>query len=158
MGEGAYLQEKKGNIRASATYPCAVTAVTSCVGPLAKHLRWGHIEYAPGNDKAHPNGEYLSIRNISRQTVNLSFRVIHKGGWILTLKKGTVLRPGQTLRIFSGKGHATALKQYFGDDHALLADVGGDVELRMPNYVQTMCVDWGNEHIKGCTYANGDNQ
>jgi endonuclease YncB( thermonuclease family) len=158
MGEGAYLQDRKQNIRASATYPCVVTAVTSCVDPLAKDLAWGHIEYAPGNDRADPNGEYLSIHNISQQPVDLSFRVIHKGGWVLTLKKGTILAPGQTLQIFSGKGHATALKQYFGDNHALLADAGGEVELRMPNYVQTMCVDWGDQHANGCTYANGANQ
>jgi endonuclease YncB( thermonuclease family) len=158
MGEGAYLQDRKGNIRASATYPCAVTAVTRCVDPLARDIAWGHIEYAPGNDNARPNREYLSIRNVSRRTVDLSFRVVHNGGWILTLKKGTVLRPGQTLRIFSGEGHATPLKQYFGDHRALLANVGGEVELRMPNYVRTMCVDWGHEHLKGCTYAKGNHQ
>jgi endonuclease YncB( thermonuclease family) len=158
MGEGAYLQDKKENIRASATYPCVVTAVTSCVDPLAKDLAWGHIEYAPRNAQSDPNREYLSIRNTSHQSVDLSFRVIHKGGWVLTLKKGTILRPGQTLQIFSGKGHATALKQYFGDDHALLANSGGEVELRMSNYVQTMCVDWGNQHVNGCAYANGNNQ
>jgi endonuclease YncB( thermonuclease family) len=158
MGEGAYLQDKLQNIRASATYPCVVTAATSCVDPLAKDLAWGHIEYAPGNDNADPNGEYLSIQNISRHTVDLSFRVLDKGGWVLTLMQGTVLRPGQTLQVFSGKGHATPLKQYWGDSSALLADIGGEVQLRMPNYVQTMCVDWGDEHANGCTYADGSDQ
>jgi hypothetical protein len=158
MGESAFLQDNKMNIRASMTYPCVVTAVSSCKDPLSKDLAWGHVEYAPGDEKKHPNREYVTIRNISRHTVNLSFHVVQHGGWLRTLEKGTILKPGQSLKVLGGKGHNTALRQYFDSPTALLANTGGNVLLREPNYVQTICADWGNERTNGCTYFSAAGQ
>jgi endonuclease YncB( thermonuclease family) len=157
-GESAFLQDNKMNIRASMTYPCVVTSVSSCQDPLTQDLAWGKIEYAPGGEKSHPNNEYVSITNISQHAVDLSFHVVEHGGWLRTLENGTILQPGQTLRVSAGKGHNTALHQYFDSPTALLADSGGDVLLREPNYVQTMCADWGNERTDGCTYVSGADQ
>jgi endonuclease YncB( thermonuclease family) len=156
MGDGAYLQDNKQNIRASSTYPCVVTAVTSCRDPLTNDLAWGQVEYAPGHEKQNPNLEYATIRNISQKTVNLSYRVLVHGGTLRTLMRGTVLKPGQSLRVFAGKGHNTPLAQYLGSSTALFADTGGDIELREPNYVQTMCVDWGDDHLAGCDRASAN--
>jgi endonuclease YncB( thermonuclease family) len=154
MGEGAYLQDRKGNIRAASTYPCVVTAVSSCRDPLTADLAWGHIEYAARGENAKPNLAYITIHNISNKKVNLSYRVLVHGGWVHTLRRGTILKPGQSLRVFGGKGHNTRLKQYFGSSHSSFANIGGSAELRMPNYVQTMCVDWGNVHTSGCSRAS----
>jgi hypothetical protein len=156
MGEGAYLQDRLGNIRSSTTYPCVVTAVSRCRDPLTRDLAWGHVEYAPGQEKAHPNREYVTIRNVSSRTVDLSYRVLVHGGWVRTLMRGTILKPGDELRVFAGKGRNTPLAQHFDSPTALLGNAGGDVVLRTPNYVQTMCVDWGNVHTAGCSRASAN--
>jgi hypothetical protein len=157
-GDSAFLQDRKMNIRASMTYPCVVTAVTSCKDPLSKDLAWGKVEYAPGDEKAHPSYEYVSIRNVSQHPVNLSFHVVAKGGWLRTLENGTILQPGETLQVHGGHGHNTRLRQFFDSPTALMANTGGTVELREPNYIQTMCVDWGNERDTRCHYVSAASQ
>jgi endonuclease YncB( thermonuclease family) len=156
MGEGAYLQDRLGNIRASDTYPCVVTAVSSCKDPLTQDLAWGQVEYAPGGEKQNPNLEYVTIRNTSTHTVNLSYRVVSHGGWVRTLMRGTILKPGAQLKVYAGKGHNTPLAQHFDSPNALFANAGGEVLMRTPNYVQTMCVDWGNVHAAHCSRASAN--
>jgi hypothetical protein len=156
MGEGAYLEDRLGNIRSSDTYPCVVTAVSSCKDPLTQDLAWGQVEYAPGQELTHPNREYVTIHNISSHTVDLSYRVVAHGGWVRTLMAGTILKPGDELKVYVGKGRNTPLAQHFGDPTALFGNAGGDVLLRTPDYVQTMCVDWGNVHSAGCSRASAN--
>jgi endonuclease YncB( thermonuclease family) len=152
MGDGAYLQDNKGNIRSSATYPCVKTAVTSCQDTsTADALNWGAVSWnPPGDETHHPNEEYVSVRNVSSHRLDLTGHVFVNGGWIYPVPRGTYLKPGDTFRLYVGKGTNSRLKQYWGSPVSLFANAGDEVKLLRWDGVQTMCVDWGNVHGTNC--------
>lgn len=77
-----------------------------------------------GNDKDDPNAEYVAIHNNGSAPVDL-------GGWTVretslhwyAIPAGTVLAPGNTLRLYSGNGTDSVNRLYWGRNRSLFTNL-----------------------------------
>jgi endonuclease YncB( thermonuclease family) len=140
VGDGGYLFDPRGNLRASMIYPC----VQSCVSPLA-----GKVDI-----QVHPTTpESISVRNVSGEPVDLAGYLLklHLSGkpsqfiWGYPFGAGSVLSPGETLTIYpQGSPSAdTRLDRHLGRGPYILTDGGNVVSLRSANDVVVACRAWG---------------
>ena len=58
---------------------------------------------------------------------------------------GSVLAPGETLRVLPGSGSDSRLERHLGRGDHVLADGGGIVSLRTLTDIVTTCEAWGRE-------------
>jgi endonuclease YncB( thermonuclease family) len=141
MGDGAYLFDPQGDLRASQTYPCVV----ACSDPLAGRVR---LEVQPRRD------ESISVTNASGGPVDLGGHLVklHNAGkpdqfvFGYPFRPGTVLLPGETLRIDPGGSPSddTRLERHLGRGQFVLADGKGVVSLRTTDDLVTACEAWGD--------------
>jgi len=140
MGDGAYLFDPQGDLRASQTYPCVV----ACSDPLAGRVRLG---VQPRRD------ESIWVSNISGFPIDLGGHLVklHNAGkpdqfvFGYPFRPGTVLQPGETLRIDPGGAPSddTRLERHAGRGSFVLADGKGVVSLRTTDDLVTACEAWG---------------
>jgi endonuclease YncB( thermonuclease family) len=128
MGDGAYLFDPKGDLRASFMYPCEL----SCVDPDA-----GKVRIVP-----HPSrDESVAIRNTSGAPIDLGDHVLklrnhgRAGEYVF----GHVFPPGTTVK-------AGGTYTYVHDSANRYSDNGGVIELRTLDDQLTACADWGFGH------------
>lgn len=139
-GDGGYLFDPDGDLRASSIYPC----VFRCEDPLL-----GAVELS-----VQPKGsESITITNVSASTVDLSGYLVklHLRGaadkFIFghPLEQGTQLAPGEPLTIWMNRvpDGAAGIARSLGRGIRVLADGGNTVSLRSPTDVQIACAAWG---------------
>ena len=140
MGDGAYLFDPQGDLRASQIYPCLV----ACSDPLAGKVL---LDVQPRRD------ESIAVANTSGGPVDLGGHLVklHNAGkpdqfvFGYPFRPGTVLRPGETLRIDPGGSpdDDTRLERHLGRGPYVLADGKGVVSLRTTDDLVTSCAAWG---------------
>ncbi len=140
MGDGAYLFDPQGDLRALQTYPCVV----ACSDPLAGRVR---LDVEPRRN------ESISITNVSGFPVDLGGHLVklHNAGkpdqfvFGYPFRPGTVLQPGEALRIDPGGSPSddTRLERHAGRGPYVLADGKGVVSLRTTDDLVTACEAWG---------------
>lgn len=132
-GDGAYVFDPQGDLRAWSIYPCLV----ACADPYQGALRVA----------AHPRGvEYATVTNTSAAPVDLYGYQLHFGGSTYAFAQATALAPGATLTVYVGGSPArdSATARYAGIAGPYLPDGGGAVALR--NFEETVlaCAAWGS--------------
>ena len=141
MGDGAYLFDPQGDLRAWEIYPCLV----ACDDPLA-----GKVSLAaqPRRD------ESMAITNTSGGPVDLGGHVakVHLNdrpnhfvmGYFF--RTGTILQPGETMRVDPGGSASddTRLERHAGRGPHVMPDAGGVVSLRTTDDLVTSCTAWGS--------------
>jgi endonuclease YncB( thermonuclease family) len=143
MGDGAYLFDPQGDLRASSIYACEV----ACIDPLA-----GAVSVS-----VHPTTpESITISNRSAAPIDLQGHVLklgllgHPDHYIFgyPFQPGSVLAPGQTMRVLPGgsAGASSGLLRSLGRGPYVLADGGGVISLRTANDIVTTCSSWGRGH------------
>ncbi len=147
MGDGAYLFDPQGDLRASQIYPCLV----ACRDPLAGRVG---LQVQPRRD------ESISITNTSAGAVDLGGHLVklHNAGkpdqfvFGYPFRPGTLLAPGETLRLDPGGSPSddTRLERHAGRGPFVLADGKGVVSLRTTDDLVTACVRWGPAHPASC--------
>ena len=133
-GHTTYLQDPRYNIRSWADYPC----LSGCRAPA---VRIGAVQYR-GPD------EYVDVRTDPGVTtaVNLSGVEVTNDGWSKEIKPGTVLRPGQTLRVYGIRhGIDAGLAMYWNRRFAggMFEDTGDTVQLRTAGSEVFSTFRWG---------------
>jgi endonuclease YncB( thermonuclease family) len=132
-GDGAYLFDPQGDLRASMTYPCAYR----CSNPLKHKVKVG----------VHPSGtEYLTVRNVAGKGVNLEGYRLASGSYAYPFPAGTVLRRGDVLRV-DVKGDPAAdraLHKHWGLDKLILKNGGGTARVSTYNDIVLACKAWGS--------------
>jgi endonuclease YncB( thermonuclease family) len=140
MGDGAYLFDPQGDLRASQIFPCLV----ACTDPLQ-----GKVSIS-----AHPRTpESISITNVSAGAVDLGEHLVklalagRRDQSIVSyaFDPGTVLGPGQTMRVMPGGSPSDdePFVRYLGRSGSVLADGGNSVSLRTFTDLTTACFAWG---------------
>ena len=140
LGDGGYLFDPQGDVRASTMYPCLGT----CQDPLAGQVRL----------KVHPSTpESITITNVGGTPADLQGHEVklhlpgHRGAFIFgyPLGAGTVLNPGEQLVIDPGgvPGQSSRLLRHLGRGSHVLADGGNAVSLRTLTDAVTDCMRWG---------------
>ncbi|HEV3407405.1 MAG TPA: lamin tail domain-containing protein [Gaiellaceae bacterium] len=132
MGDGAYLFDRHGDIRASMMYPCRY----ACSDPLASALEVS----------AHPSRpEEVYVRNASSAAVDLEGYVVENPPYIYSFGAGTILAPGERLRlvVIGRPADDTALVKHWGKSRYILDDAGDVVRLRTQTNITIDCFSWG---------------
>jgi endonuclease YncB( thermonuclease family) len=134
LGDGAYLFDPKGDLRASMVYPCLV----ACTDP-----NQGAIEVG-----AQPRGqEYVRLRNVAGRPVDLyGYRLATRAD-SYAFGPASVLEPGEVMQI-DAEGDPSAdtpRHRYWGLQGRRLADAGGTARLMTFSGVVLACDAWGSE-------------
>lgn len=132
MGDGAYLFDPSGNLRAHVQYPCRRT----CTEPLRRKVAITAHRRAP---------EYIRVRNTSNAQISLSEYEIESAQWFYEFGRDAVLLPGQALDLYvqraPGLGSITA--RSWGWPERRLREGRGAVTLRNPRGAPVACDAWG---------------
>jgi hypothetical protein len=139
FGNGVYLFDPDGDLRAHAIYPC----LNACSDPLLGKVSMAVNYNAPGLDPGNPNGEYVVLSPRTRDAVDLSYKVLTVWGSTYELPRGSTVRSGERLVVRIGKGQSTRLNQYWGKSTALLTNAGAVMVLRSTEDVRIACTAWG---------------
>ncbi len=135
MGDGAYLFDPLGNIRATMVYPCRV----ACSDPLQ-----GAVGIS-----ASPTGRRESVRltNLTAGPVDLDGHVLKSAPQSYHFGPGSVLPPGGSLRIqvVGDPGADTALDKRWGFAKPILRDAGDVAALLTYTDVTIACTAWGDK-------------
>jgi endonuclease YncB( thermonuclease family) len=131
-GDGAYLFDPEGDLRAWMIYPCR----WHCVDPLKRALRVS----------AHPAGtEYATVKNVSNGPVNLEGYRLGTRDYGYAFPPGSLLQAGETLRVnVRGKPEEdTALVKNWGLSALILPNEGGSVNVSTFDDIVLDCAAWG---------------
>jgi endonuclease YncB( thermonuclease family) len=131
-GDGAYLFDTEGDLRAWTIYPCRYR----CGDPLKGALKV----------VAHPKGtEYVKVTNTSGSPLNLESYQLVVGQFNYAFPAGTIVQPGETLRVDVQGDPAgdQALHKYWGLDHAVLYNAGGSARVSTFTSIVVACDPWG---------------
>ena len=145
-GDGGYLFDPQGDLRASSIYPCVVSCQDPLIGAVALTVR--------------PNTpESITVANVSAATVDLSGYLVklHLGGagdkFIFghPIADGSVLAPGERLTLWmqdAPDGDGPLVRSLRRAAH-VLADGGNKVTLRTATDVEIACAAWGHSRCAG---------
>jgi endonuclease YncB( thermonuclease family) len=141
MGDGGYLFDPQGDLRASMIYPCAAP----CHDPLQGQIR---VDVHPTTP------EWIAVRNVGAGSADLGGYVLklHAHGrrdafiWGVPFTSGTTLAPGQALQLWMEGAPRSAggdLVRDLGKGSYVLADGGNSVSLRSADDALVACTAWG---------------
>jgi endonuclease YncB( thermonuclease family) len=134
VGDGAYLFDPKGDLRAYMVYPCLV----ACSDPNLGAIRV--IQHAVGR-------EYALVRNVSNHAVDLyGYELRTPGGY--AFPPGSVLQPGETMEVDveGDPSTDTPLVRHLGIDGPYLPDRGGAISVTTFDEIVLACDAWGSGH------------
>ena len=141
VGDGGYLFDPRGNLRASMIYPC----VDACSDPLQGQVQLSVHPTAP---------ESISVTNTAAGPIDLAGHVVklHLDGersrfiWGYPFGPGSVLAPGETVQVHidGSPSDDTRLERHLGRGPYRLTDGGNVVSLRSLTDVVVACADWGD--------------
>jgi endonuclease YncB( thermonuclease family) len=132
-GDGAYLFDPEGDLRAWMLYPCAYR----CHDPHKLAVKIA----------VHPSGrEYATVKNVTRRAVALEGYRLTAGAYSYAFPAGTVLRPRDVLRV-DVKGDPAEdgpLRKFWGLDRPILGNGGGSARVSTYNDIVIACRSWGS--------------
>jgi endonuclease YncB( thermonuclease family) len=134
LGDGAYLFDPKGDLRAWMLYPC----LTGCGDPLSL----GALEVT-----AQPRRpERVLIRNISGNPFDLYGYALAIRGSMFPFGEDSVLGPGETMTVSmqGSRAEDSRLDKHLGVDGYELPDRGGWVRVTSFSEVSLACDAWGS--------------
>jgi endonuclease YncB( thermonuclease family) len=132
-GDGAYLFDPEGDLRAWMTYPCAYR----CRDPLQRAVRL--TMHASGH-------EYATVKNVTSRAIDLESYRLQVGPYAYAFPAATVLGPRDVLRV-DVKGDPAEdqpLHKYWGIGKFLLPNGGGMARISTYNDIVVTCDAWGS--------------
>jgi hypothetical protein len=135
MGDGAYLFDPAGNMRAHMIYPCRVSG---CADPLVGKLV---VDVNPAARKA-----YVDVRNTSDAPAVLEGYQLAMVSRFYDFPLGTVLQPGETLRLYLGGSSSddTPLVKHWGLRAPTFRAAGDRAAVRTYTDIVVACRAWGD--------------
>jgi len=141
-GDMAILLDPDGDYRAWTDFPCVV----SCSDPLIGHLQITSWDAGAGGDR-----EWIKLRSVNTTSrIHLDHYQLRSWPWNYVFRPHTYLDPGETLKVFTGKGsNPSRLVQYMGESSTGILANGGDViDVSNMRDVQITCTSWGGVSCK----------
>lgn len=135
-GDGAYLFDPDGDLRAYMMYPCRV----SCADPNAGALQLVVQTRA---------SQYVEVRNVSDHAVGLEdySLTLDRPNHVYTFAPDTTLQPGETMRIVVERDPDAdqPLLRGWGQGTRILPKAGGAIRLSTYRDVVLACAAWGDD-------------
>jgi endonuclease YncB( thermonuclease family) len=132
LGDGAYLFDPQGDVRASTIWPC----VLDCDDPL---------DGTVGISVQARRSEEIRVTNVAGRAIDLYGYKLEQPGYAYLFGPSSELQPGETMEIEPGgdASEDTRLVRHWGIGHPMLRDGGG--ALRLTNFTgRTLaCASWG---------------
>jgi len=132
-GDGAYLFDPNGNLRAWMVYPCRV----DCADPNA-----GAFDV-----RVQPAGrEQVTIRSDATEPVDLDGYELAVGSRAYAFDPGSIVEPGETLRLRldGSRRDDSRLERFWPIGPGALRNAGGVVRLRTYDGIVVACRAWGD--------------
>jgi endonuclease YncB( thermonuclease family) len=134
MGDGAYLFDPLGNVRATMAYPCRWLCSDPLQGAVALSVD--------------PNGrrESVTVANVSAGPIDLDGYVLKSEPQSYHFAPGSVLAPGGSMRIqvVGDPANDTATDKRWGFAKPILRDAGDVVKLLTYTDITLACTAWGD--------------
>jgi hypothetical protein len=133
LGDGVYLFDPDGDVRASMVWPCRVACADPAVGAIA-------IEATPRRN------ESVVLRNVGTFPIDLENYRLHSKPYGYPFPQGSVLQPGEALRVDTRGDPAedTQLEKHWGMTGPILNDGGDTVSLVTYTDIRVACTAWGS--------------
>jgi len=131
-GDGAFLGDPQGDLRAWMTYPCAY----ACTDPYQGALKV----------TAKPRGrEYVQVSNVGSVAVDLDGYQLQSPPYSYPFGRDAVLQPGEQMRVWTTGDPAedTRLEKHWGETGAFLNDPGDRVRLSSLRGIVLDCYAYG---------------
>ena len=134
LGDGAYLFDPQGDIRAWMIYPCRI----GCADPAAGLVTM---------DAQPRRNEVVEIRNNATWPIWLENYLLKSPPYTYAFAPGTVLNPGETMRVFTNGDPAddTPLERHWGMTSEILNNGGDSATLVSYTDVTLACTAWGSK-------------
>jgi len=134
VGDGAYLFDPQGDLRAWMIYPCKIACTNPAQGQIA-------LDVQPRKD------EWISITNTGGSMLDLEPYVLKTPPYSYAFPGGTVLGPGQTIRVHTEGDPAEdgATDRYWGMTGQILNNGGDVATLSTYNDIQIACTAYGSK-------------
>jgi hypothetical protein len=135
MGDGAYLFDPLGNVRALMVYPCAGICLDPAQGTLA-------VTADPAARR-----ESVTLTNVSGAPVDLEGYVLKSPPYSYHFGAGSVLPAGASMRILVAgtPGEDSALVKHWGHARPILRNAGDVVRLSTYTDLSLACTAWGDK-------------
>ena len=133
VGDGAYLFDPQGDLRAYAQYPCEL----GCGEPLKGKLKL----------KGHPHApESVTVTNTSNDTINLYEYEIESVPYFYEFGPGSTLQPGESINVVVKRDPSrdTQFVKGWGRKDYILGDKSDVIALRNPAGAPFLCDSWGH--------------
>lgn len=131
-GDGAYLFDSSGNLRSWLMYPCRV----GCTDPLQGQVRL---------DVDHSSKvESFSVTNVSGGPVSLEGYLMRSYPRNYHFPAGTVLQPGETLRVEIGAGQDAGLQKHWVVPMPFFKNNGAAATIESYDGIRIDCFAWGS--------------
>lgn len=142
-GDGAYLFDPQGDVRVWSVYGCLTRAF--CADALDGRVRISAVQWdAPGSDGDNPNGEYVDVTAAADGTaVDLQGYQLVNFPYAYDFGPGSVLQPGERLRVHVGSGSSSRTVRYWGRSAGIFNNAGEMVTLENYRGSRLSCVSWG---------------
>ena len=134
MGDGAYLFDPQGDLRAWMMYPCKV----NCSNPAQGQISLGA---QPHKD------EYISVTNTGGTPLDLETTVLKTSPYSYSFPQGTTLGVGQTIRVHTegDPEENTELDKYWGMTGPILNNGGDSATLSTYSDIRIACTAYGSK-------------
>jgi endonuclease YncB( thermonuclease family) len=133
MGDGAYLFDPQGDLRASQIYPCREGCADAATGSLAIGAKYR-------------GRESVQITNTGPVPIDLEpYRLVSKP-YSYAFAPNSVVQPGETMRVrlYEGDDEDQPLTRYWATNGPILNNGGDVVQLRRFDDVLLTCTAWGS--------------
>jgi endonuclease YncB( thermonuclease family) len=133
LGDGGYLFDPHGDLRAAMVYPCLV----QCSDPNAGAM----------SITAQSRGEeFVRVRNTSDHPVDLYGYELAMFGSTYPFGASSLLQPGQTMQVdvAGDPRDDTALRRHWGLNGRMFRDSGGSIALTTFTQIALACASWGS--------------
>ena len=133
MGDGAYLFDPHGDLRAHMTYPCR----TNCSDPYL-----GAVKVS-----AKPRGrEHVTVRNTAAFAIDLDGYRLQSPPYTYAFPRDSVLQPGEemTIDVLGDPAEDTRLEKHWGETGPILNNGGDKIRVSSFRGVQLDCYAYGS--------------
>jgi endonuclease YncB( thermonuclease family) len=138
IGDGAYLFDPQGDLRAWMIYPCRY----NCANPLQ-----GALTIA-----AQPRGkEYVTVTNVSPFPIDLEGYELTSAPHGYAFGPDSAIGPGETMRIdvFGSPADDTRLSKHMDEPDPIFNDSSDSVQIRTFDDIVVTCSSWGGASCEG---------
>jgi endonuclease YncB( thermonuclease family) len=143
IGDGAYLFDPQGDLRAYMLYPCRA----NCADPLA-----GKLDVSAAFRR---HDEFVTVRNKAEVPLDLEGYQLRSQYHFYEFGPDTVLEPGEEMKVFveGSPAEDTPLEKHWGFSEPILRNEGDAVAVRSFSDVVLACYSWGDGSCSAATGA-----